>query len=143
MLRPTYLLPAARLSSPHGLLTPRSGTEVSLRYLGSATRRTDAYRHGTLTRWRSAASGGRAFPLRSRSYRRVTTHHPFRLAGPERRGHPFLVRAHAAGAGAARALSAHASTGVIARIGDRVALTAEGTAGAPSLGLSLGVLVAL
>jgi len=35
---------------------PRSGVEVSLRHLGPATRRTDAYRDGTLTRWRSAAS---------------------------------------------------------------------------------------
>ena len=29
MLRPACLLPAAQLSPPHGLLTPRSGTEVS------------------------------------------------------------------------------------------------------------------
>jgi hypothetical protein len=47
MLRPACLLPAARLSPPHGLLTPRSGQEVSLNDLGPATRRSDAYRDGT------------------------------------------------------------------------------------------------
>ena len=49
MLRPDWLLP------PKRLLSPRSGTVVSLRYLGPATRRSGAYRDGTLTRWRSAA----------------------------------------------------------------------------------------
>jgi len=55
MLRPACLLPAVRLSPRHGLLTPRSGAGVSSRHLGPATRRTDAYRGGTCTRWRSAA----------------------------------------------------------------------------------------
>jgi hypothetical protein len=55
MLRPACLLPAARLSPTHGLLTPRSGTEVSLHYLGSTTRRTEACQDGTLTRWTGAA----------------------------------------------------------------------------------------
>ena len=40
-------LAAARLPPPHGLSTPRSGTEVSL---GPATRRSGAYRDGTCTR---------------------------------------------------------------------------------------------
>ncbi len=61
MLRPACLLPAARLSPPDGLSTPRSGAGVSPGRLGPATRRSDAYRDGTLTRWRSAASG-RAHP---------------------------------------------------------------------------------
>jgi len=75
MLRPVCLLPVAQLALPRGLLTPRSGTEVSLSYLGPATRRTDAYRDGTLTRWKSAASSGRAFPLGRKNIRCVTTHH--------------------------------------------------------------------
>lgn len=87
MLRPTYLLPAARLSPPCGLLTPRSGTKVSLQYLGPATRRTDAYRDGTLTRWRSAASDGRTYPRREKNVRRVTTHHEDDLAQKSRRNH--------------------------------------------------------
>ena len=64
MLRPACLLPAARLSPPHGLLTPRSGTEVSLQYLGPATRRSDAYRDGTLTRWTCAACSSPTSSLR-------------------------------------------------------------------------------
>ena len=75
MLRPACLLPAARLAPPHGLLTPRSGTEVSLQYLGPATRRTDAYRDGTLTRWSGAASQGYPRPLGLWSFLDVTTHH--------------------------------------------------------------------
>lgn len=55
MLRPTCLLPAARLSPPHGLLMPRSGRADLSSRLGPATRRSDAYRGGTLTRWGSAA----------------------------------------------------------------------------------------
>ena len=75
MLRPVCLLPAAQLTPPRGLLTPRSGTEVSLSYLGPATRRTDAYRDGTCTRGKSAASSGRTFPQGRKNIRRVTTHH--------------------------------------------------------------------
>src|SRR5690606_21518516 len=75
MLRPACLLPAARLSPPIGLSTPRSGARISPGRLGSATRRSDAYRDGTLTRWRSAACRRvcrrtSAFFLGS-----VTTHH--------------------------------------------------------------------
>src|SRR5207247_2277640 len=55
MLRPTYLLPAARLSPPDGLSTPRSGMEGSRPHLGPAPPPTDAYRGGTPTRWRTAA----------------------------------------------------------------------------------------
>ncbi len=75
MLRPTCLLPAARLAPPRGLLTPRSGAEVSPRHLGPATRRTDAYRGGTLTRWKSAASRGLPCPLQGSGSLCVTTHH--------------------------------------------------------------------
>lgn len=50
MLRPACLLPVKQLKLLSGLLTPRSGMEVSLHCLGPATRRTDAYRDGTLTR---------------------------------------------------------------------------------------------
>src|SRR5690606_23329695 len=75
MLRPACLLPAARLSPPNELSTPRSGARISPGRLGSATRRSDAYRGGTLTRWRSAACRRdrrrtSAFFLGS-----VTTHH--------------------------------------------------------------------
>ena len=79
MLRPACLLPAERLAPLHGLLTPRSGTEVSLHYLGSATRRTDAYRDGTLTRWTGAASQGRTTPFGIQFFLSVTTHHGFIL----------------------------------------------------------------
>ena len=75
MLRSACLLPAARLAPPHGLLTPRSGTEVSLHCLGSATRRTDAYRDGTLTRGGGAASQGRTTPFGIQFFLSVTTHH--------------------------------------------------------------------
>ena len=74
MLRPACLLPAARLAPPHGLLTPRSGTEVSLQYLGPATRRTDAYRDGTLTRWIGAARSSNPYPLRVQSCLCFVTH---------------------------------------------------------------------
>ena len=75
MLRPACLLPAARLAPPHRLLTPRSGTEVSLHCLGSATRRTDAYRDGTLTRWTSAACSNTPSPSRVQSCFCFVTHH--------------------------------------------------------------------
>ena len=75
MLRPACLLPAERLAPLHGLLTPRSGTEVSLHYLGPATRRTDAYRDGTLTRWTGAACSSTTFPLRVQSHLCFVTHH--------------------------------------------------------------------
>lgn len=55
MLRPVCSLPAARLAPPRGLLTPRSGGGVSPTHLGPATRRSGAYRGGTLTRWTRAA----------------------------------------------------------------------------------------
>src|SRR5436309_10897371 len=82
MLRPACLLPAARLAPPHGLLTPRSGTEVSLHYLGPATRRADAYRDGTLTRRSGAASQGRPSPFGVQLCLSVTTHHPEILHRP-------------------------------------------------------------
>src|SRR5437899_3283374 len=75
MLRPACLLPVARLAPPGGLLTPRSGTEVSLSYLGPAIRRTDAYRDGTLTRWTGAACSSPASPLRDQSVFCFVTHH--------------------------------------------------------------------
>src|SRR5689334_24881177 len=81
MLRPACWLPAVRLAPLHGLLTPRSGRRVSPRDLGSATRRTDAYRHGTLTRWTGAASNGRAPHFGGRLFRHVTTHHAASLGG--------------------------------------------------------------
>jgi len=49
MLRPACLLPPKRLS------TPRVGRRGLPRRLGPATRRSDAYRGGTRTRWRRAA----------------------------------------------------------------------------------------
>lgn len=75
MLRPACLLPAARLAPPHGLLTPRSGTKVSLGCLESATRRSDAYRDGTLTRWTGAACSSTASPLRVQPSLCFVTHH--------------------------------------------------------------------
>ena len=75
MLQPACLLPAARLAPPHGLLTPRSGTEVSLQYLGPATRRSDAYRDGTLTLWTCAARSSSPSPSRVQSCLCFVTHH--------------------------------------------------------------------
>jgi hypothetical protein len=80
MLRPACSLPAERLTPLHGLLTPRSGAEVALPRLGPATRRSDAYRDGTCTRWSGAASGSRTCALGSRCLCRVTTHHAKILA---------------------------------------------------------------
>src|SRR5438477_1997674 len=82
MLRPACLLPAAQLSPLHGLLTPRSGTEVSLHCLGPATRRTDAYRDGTLTRGSGAACNGRSSPVRVQLFLCVTTNHAAILDAP-------------------------------------------------------------
>ena len=75
MLRPACLLPVARLVPPGGLLTPRSGMKVSLLYLGPATRRSDAYRDGTLTRWTCAACSNTSSPLRVQSCLCFVTHH--------------------------------------------------------------------
>ena len=91
MLRPVSLLPAARLTPPRGLLTPRLGMEVSFQYLGPATRRSGAYRDGTLTRWRSAARNRRNVHKRERRVGPFTAHHggslrerpQLRLAEPE------------------------------------------------------------
>ena len=75
MLRPACLLPSEQLKLLLGLLTPRLGMEVSLPCLGPATRRTDAYRDGTFTRWSGAASQGRSSPRGDQSFLNVTTHH--------------------------------------------------------------------
>ena len=75
MLPPVYLLPATQLSPLHRLLALRSGTQVSLQYLGPATRRPDAYRDGTLTRGSGAASQGHPRPIGLGSFLNVTTHH--------------------------------------------------------------------
>ena len=75
MLRPACLLPSEQLALYFRLSTPRSGDRVSPFRLGSATRRTDAYRGGTCTRWTGAASKVRPFPFRSQFLLRVTTHH--------------------------------------------------------------------
>ena len=72
MLRPAFLLPGVP-----GLLTPRFGTEDLSSLRRPATRRSDAYRDGTSTRWRSAAR--RILPLRAIGV--VTAHHARRLAG--------------------------------------------------------------
>ena len=75
MLRPACLLPATQLLLLRRLLTPRSGKEVSLNYLGSATRRTDALRDGTFTRWSGAAGQGTPSPIGDQLFLRFTTHH--------------------------------------------------------------------
>lgn len=82
MLRPACLLPAAQLSPPHGLLTPRSGTKVSLGCLGPATRRSDAYRDGTLTRWTCAACSSSSSPFRVPSSLCFVTHHAGSFSSP-------------------------------------------------------------
>src|SRR5918912_405558 len=86
MLRPACLLPIARLAPPHGLLTPRSGTEVSLHYLGPATRRTDAYRDGTLTRWTCAACSSPPSSSRVQLDLCFVTHHVSIVLMRRRRG---------------------------------------------------------
>jgi len=88
MLRPACLPPVARLSPPGGFSTPRSGAGVSPRHLGPATRRSDAYRGGTSTRWKSAARIGAG----RRQLLFVTAHH----AG-EHRPDPALRRAFGSG----------------------------------------------
>jgi hypothetical protein len=80
MSRPACLLPAERLSPLHELSTPRSGTEVSVHDLGPATRRTDEYRDGTLTRGSGAASQGQPSPFGIQFLLSVTTHHARTLA---------------------------------------------------------------
>jgi len=84
MLRPACLLPAARLSPRYGLSMPRLGHRDFSQCLGPATRRSGAYRDGTLTRWRSAASrravGRRAALL----FVGVTTHHAPKVASAPR-----------------------------------------------------------
>lgn len=82
MLRPACSPPVARLAPPHGLLIPRSGVRVSLPRMGPATRRSDAYRDGTHTRWSRAASSSRTCPRRSRRFRCVTTHHGWMVTPP-------------------------------------------------------------
>ena len=74
MLRPADWLP------PKRLLTPRSGHRDLSRCLGSATRRSGAYRGGTCTRWKSAASNGRLARTARAIDRRVTAHHGSILA---------------------------------------------------------------
>ena len=96
MLRPAFLLP----SSNGGLSTPRSGMGISPRYLGSATRRSGAYRGGTLTRWRSEAKRRLTATSRGRSSVFVTTHH----AG--------IVRRHAAQAVRIPSLNGFLSIGI-------------------------------
>jgi len=86
MLRPACLLSAERLAPVHGLLTPRSGTEVSLHYLGPATRRSDAYRDGTLTRWTCAACSSTTSPSRVNAQTRRDHPLPSRKARPMRTG---------------------------------------------------------
>src|SRR6188474_1543008 len=54
MLRPACWLP------PKRLVTPRSGHRALARCLGSATRRSGAYRGGTCTRWRRTACSRRS-----------------------------------------------------------------------------------
>src|SRR5580700_6814788 len=80
MLRPVSLLPVARLTPPGGLLTPRSAVRVSPARLGPATRRSDAYRDGTLTRWTSAARGRARLRLREAPHVFVTAHHGANVA---------------------------------------------------------------
>src|SRR5438445_9414794 len=62
MLRPALLLPPKRLS------TPRCGLRDLSRRLGPATRRSGAYRGGTLTRWLAAASSTRHGRIVRRAY---------------------------------------------------------------------------
>ena len=73
MLRPMDSLPDGPETPNDGLLTPRSGQGISPFDLGPATRRTGAYRDGTLTRWKRAAHS--RFPTRQGSFC-FTTHHP-------------------------------------------------------------------
>jgi hypothetical protein len=65
MLRPAFLLPGQA-----GLSTPRFGTADLSTFRRPATRRSDAYRDGTCTRWRSAARR-----LADHSVGVVTAHH--------------------------------------------------------------------
>src|ERR1019366_9765596 len=93
MLRPAYLLPDARLLPRLGLSIPRSGRRNLFRRLGPAIRCFGAYRLGTLTRWRTAASVRELRLLRGILLFRVTTHHAdilrqWRMTGRERAGEP-------------------------------------------------------
>ena len=105
MLRPACLLPAVRLSPLHRLLTPRSGTKVSLGCLGPATRRSGAYQDGALTRWTGAACSSTTLPLSVQSSLCLLTHHSVnvgRLLATEDDGTDWHI---AAGAGVRRTLA--------------------------------------
>jgi hypothetical protein len=69
MLRPACLLPPKRLS------TPRVGHRDLSQCLGPATRRSDAYRDGTRTRWRSAAKRLLGLERKEELGAVVRTHH--------------------------------------------------------------------
>src|SRR5689334_10012313 len=87
MLRPVCLLPAARLSSSRRLLTSRLGHVDFSPCLGPAIRRLSAYRFGTFTLWRNAASEVDERLLC------ITTHHRKSLADnrcADRRSAPTL-----------------------------------------------------
>ncbi len=75
MLRPACLLPSKQLTPLFRLLTPRSDGQVSPLRPGSATRRSDAYRLGTCTRWTGAAGNSHPSPLRVQFLYCFTTHH--------------------------------------------------------------------
>lgn len=64
MLRPAFLPPC------DGLSTPRFGSADLSTFRRPATRRSDAYRDGAFTRWRSAARRSQAKPVVV-----VTAHH--------------------------------------------------------------------
>ena len=83
MLRPVDSLPDHRVTPDVRLSTPRSGQGVSPFDLGSATRRSGAYRDGTPTRWTHAARSTAPAHARTACF---TTHHrlslPAAIAGP-------------------------------------------------------------
>ena len=81
MLRPAFLLPL----SEERLLTPRSGHRDLSLCLGPATRRSDAYRDGTLTRWRSAARSSRLEPRKAQLFHFFAAHHETSLTRAFRR----------------------------------------------------------
>jgi hypothetical protein len=86
MLRPAHLLPPKRLS------TPRSGPGDLSPDLGSATRRSDAYRGGTHTRWFDAARRPQADKGQVELEVVVRTHHTKKVIGRRADGRAFVPK---------------------------------------------------
>ncbi len=91
MLRPALLLPSQSFALDR-LLTPRCGRRPLDRdRLGPATRRSGAYRDGTLTRWKCAVRDEAIQPGKGQLLRLFTTRHAAKVASSPRPGQAILA----------------------------------------------------